>query len=47
FSKLKRMLRKAEERTIDALWRRIGTLLDDFPPQECAAYFKGAGYASA
>ena len=47
FSKLKRMLRKAEERTIDALWRRIGTLLDDFPPQECAEYFKGAGYATA
>ena len=47
FSKLKRMLRKAEERAIETLWRRIGTLLDDFPPQECAAYFKGAGYASA
>ncbi|ARN83757.1 IS630 family transposase (plasmid) [Methylocystis bryophila] len=47
FSKLKRMLRKAEERTIDALWRRVGILLDDFPPQECAAYLKGAGYASA
>jgi transposase len=47
FSKLKRMLRMAEERTIDALWRRIGTLLDDFPPHECAAYFEGAGYASA
>jgi transposase len=47
FSKLKRMLRKAEERTIEALWRRIGTLLEDFPPQECAAYLKSAGYASA
>lgn len=46
FSKLKRLLRKAEERTVDALWRRIGALLDDFPPKECAAYFKGSGYAS-
>ena len=46
FSKLKRLLRKAEERTIDALWRRIGTLLDQFPPTECAAYLRGAGYAA-
>jgi transposase len=46
FSKLKRALRKAEERTVDALWRRIGTLLDQFPPTECAAFFRGAGYAS-
>ena len=46
FAKLKRLLRKAEERTVDALWRRIGTLLNLFPPKECAAYLKGAGYAS-
>jgi transposase len=46
FSKLKRALRRAEERTVDALWRKIGTLLDQFPPTECAAYFRGAGYAS-
>ena len=30
FSKLKRLLRKAEERTIEATWRRIGELLDHF-----------------
>ena len=47
FSKLKRLPRKAEERTVDALWRRIGTLLDHFPPNECAAYLKGSGYPSA
>jgi transposase len=47
FSKIKRALRKAEERTVDALWRKIGTLLDQFPPAECAAYFRGSGYASA
>ncbi len=46
FSKLKRALRKAEERTIDALWRRIGALLGQFPPMECAAYFRSAGYVS-
>lgn len=46
FAKLKTLLRKAEERTIEAVWRRIGTLLDRFPPDECANYFKNAGYGS-
>ena len=46
FSKLKRLLRKANERTVDATWRRIGKLLDNFPPAECANYIRGAGYAS-
>ena len=46
FSKLKRALRKAEERTADTLWRRIGALIGQFPPTECAAYFRGSGYAS-
>lgn len=46
FTKLKHLLRKAAERTLDATWRRIGTLLDNFTPDECANYFKNAGYAS-
>jgi transposase len=46
FSKLKTLLRKAEERTVDAVWRRIGTLLTRFPPQECANYFLNSGYSS-
>jgi transposase len=46
FSKLKRLLRKANERTIEATWQRIGKLLDRFPPHECANYIRGAGYAS-
>lgn len=46
FSKLKRLLRKANERTVEATWRRIGSLLDNFPPHECANYIRGAGYAS-
>ena len=45
FSKLKALLRKAAERTIPALWSRIGELIDAFAPQECANYFKHAGYA--
>ena len=47
FAKLKALLRKADERTIEATWRRIGALLDHFSPQECANYLVNAGYASA
>ena len=46
FAKLKAGLRRAAERSTDALWNRIGALLQDFSPQECANYFKAAGYAS-
>jgi transposase len=44
FAKLKALLRKAAERTVGALWDRIGTLLDAFKPAECANYFRAAGY---
>jgi transposase len=46
FAKLKTLLRKAEERTVDGLWRRIGGLLATFTPGECANYLQNAGYAS-
>lgn len=46
FAKLKKLLRKAEERTTEGLWRRIGALLDSFTPAECAAYLRNSGYAS-
>jgi transposase len=46
FAKLKALLRKAAERTVEATWRRIGSLLACFHPTECAAYLKNAGYAS-
>jgi len=44
FSKLKAHLRKAAERTRDALWDRIGTLIDQVSPTECANFFTAAGY---
>jgi len=44
FSKLKTMLRKAAARSVDALWDAIGTLLDAFTEQECAAYIDHCGY---
>lgn len=46
FAKLKLLLRKAAERTVEATWRRIGSLLDAFPPNECANYLRNSGYAS-
>ncbi len=46
FAKLKTLLKKADERTSDGVQNRIGQLLDTFTPQECANYFKAAGYAS-
>ena len=46
FAKLKALLRKAAQRTIDALWTTIGRLLDKFTSQECANYFRNSGYAS-
>jgi len=46
FAKLKLLLRKAAERSVEATWRRIGSLLDAFPPNECANYLRNSGYAS-
>jgi transposase len=44
FAKLKALLRKAAERTVEALWTTIGHLLDAFTLTECANYFRAAGY---
>ncbi len=46
FAKLKALLRKAAERSVEATWRRIGELLDCFTPTECANYLANSGYAS-
>jgi transposase len=46
FAKLKTLLRKAAERTVENTWKRIGALLGAFTPQECANYFRNSGYAS-
>ena len=44
FSKLKALLRKAAERTVDGLWSAIGRLVSTFTRAECANYFAAAGY---
>ena len=46
FAKLKHLLRKAAERSKEAVWRRIGSLLDQFSPQECENYLRNSGYGS-
>ena len=45
FSKIKGLMRKAAERTVEAVWKRLGTLLDTISSQECANLFKNSGYA--
>jgi transposase len=45
FAKLKAILRKAAERTLDGLWDAIASALPQFAPDECANYFTAAGYA--
>ncbi len=44
FAKLKALLRKAAERTVEGLWTAIGCIVDLFTPAECANYFAAAGY---
>ena len=44
FSKLKALLRKAAARTVDQLWTVVADCLSAFTPDECANYFKAAGY---
>jgi transposase len=44
FAKLKHLLRKAGQRTIQTVCAAIGELLGAFTKGECANYFKNAGY---
>lgn len=44
FSKFKTLLRQSAERTREALWKRIGQLLDQFTKTECQNYIHHAGY---
>ena len=44
FSKLKKLLRDGAERTMHQLWKRCGTILNQFSETECRNYFKHCGY---
>ena len=44
FSKLKANLRRIGARTIDDLWKAVGSICDLYTPEECQNYFNAAGY---
>lgn len=44
FSKLKSVLRRRGERTVERLWAALGESLDWFPADECRRYLRHAGY---
>jgi len=44
YSKLKSDLRKGAARTVAALSRLVGRSLEAIAPDECAGYFRHAGY---
>ena len=46
FSKLKAHLRKAEARTIEALWKAVGSICELYSPDECWNYLNHAGYVA-
>ena len=46
FAKLKTLFRKAETRSVETAWRKVGTLLDEFDAKEYANDFRHAGYLS-
>ena len=45
FAKFKTLLRKAGARSYQAISDACGKILAQYPPAECAAYLKNAGYA--
>ena len=47
FSKLKRLLRDAAERSVEALWQTIGRMLGRFTPAECANYIRHCRFAQS
>jgi transposase len=46
FAKLKRLVRSAAQRTVEALWSFLGQACDRFGPTECFNYFRHCGYAA-
>jgi len=46
FAKIKHLMRRAMERTVEAAQERLASFLDAIPPNERANYFNGAGYTA-
>jgi putative transposase len=45
FAKFKTLLRKAGARSYEAISQACARILTQYPPEECAAYIRNAGYA--
>ncbi len=45
FAKLKTHLRRIGARTIEELWKAVGSICDLYTPEECWNYLRHAGYA--
>jgi transposase len=46
FAKLKHLMRKAQPRTVEDTWRKVGELLDLVSPTECANYLVNSAHDS-
>ena len=46
FAKVKSILRKKAERTVEGLWSLLGQVIDEFSAEECLRYFCHCGYAA-
>ena len=46
FAKLKAHLRRIGARTIDALWKAVGSICDLYSVDECWNYLRQAGYVA-
>ena len=44
FSKFKTLLRKVDRRTVEALWKTFGELIDSFEESECRNHIRHCGY---
>ena len=44
FAKLKSLLRKMALRTVDALWKALGSITGCVTPDECKNFIRHAGY---
>ena len=45
FAKLKAYLRRIDARTIEELWKAVGSICDLYTLNECWSYLRQAGYA--
>lgn len=46
FAQIKHWMRQAQNRNHEDIWRHLGYLVGTIKPDQCANYFKNAGYAS-